>query len=74
MPVEEDARASANLAEFRWRKSSRSSTWSNCVEVAFADQAVMTRDSKHPEGAVLAFSAGDWTSFLEAIRTDRFHG
>lgn len=74
MPAEEDAMTSANLAELRWRKSSRSSTWSNCVEVAFADQAVMTRDSKRREGGVLAFSRGDWTSFLEAIRTDRFHG
>lgn len=62
---------SANLSGLCWRKSSRSNTKGNCVEVAFAGQAVVTRDSKHPEGAVLAFSQADWTSFLEAIRTDR---
>lgn len=56
-----------------WRKSSRSSTWGSCVEVAFADdQAVLTRDSKHRDGAVLEFSAGDWSAFLGALRTDRF--
>ncbi len=66
--------ASATLSGLCWRKSSRSSSKGNCVEVAFADQAVMTRDSKHREGAVLAFSQVDWTSFLEAIRTDRFQG
>lgn len=63
---------SVNLAQLRWRKSSRSSTWSNCVEVAFADQAVAARDSKRRDGAALVFSQADWTSFLEAVRTDRF--
>ena len=65
---------SVNLAQLRWRKSSRSSTWSNCVEVAFADQAVAARDSKRRGGAALVFSPGDWSSFLEAVRTDRFQG
>lgn len=55
-----------------WRKSSRSSSKGYCVEVAFADQAVLTRDSKHPAGAVLEFSAGEWSTFLGALRTDRF--
>ncbi len=66
--------ASAMLSGLRWRKSSRSNSKGHCVEVAFADQVVMTRDSKHRDGGVLAFSQGDWTSFLEAIRADRFHG
>ncbi len=65
---------SANLSGLCWRKSSRSSSQPNCVEVAFADQTVAARDSKHREGAVLAFSQTDWTSFLEAVRTDRFQG
>lgn len=56
-----------------WRKSSRSSSQGYCVEVAFADdQAVLTRDSKRRDGAVLEFSAHDWSAFLGALRTDRF--
>ena len=65
---------SANLAGLRWRKSSRSTSKPNCVEVAFADQAVAARDSKHREGAVLAFSRADWSSFLDAVREERFGG
>lgn len=63
---------SANLPGLSWRKSSRSSSKPNCVEVAFADQAVAARDSKRRDGAALVFSAADWSSFLEAVRTDRF--
>lgn len=55
-----------------WRKSSRSGQ-RVCVEVAFADdQAVLARDSKCPDGAVLEFSAGEWSAFLGALRTARF--
>ncbi len=59
--------------DLSWCRSSRSSSKGYCVEVAFAeDQAVLTRDSKRPEGAVLEFSAGDWSAFLGALRTNRF--
>ncbi len=74
MSIEEPAMTRAKLSGLSWCKSSRSSTWGNCVEVAFADQAVAARDSKQPNGAVLAFSRTDWTCFLQAIRTDRFQG
>ncbi len=66
--------ASMDPSGRRWRKSSRSGQ-RLCVEVAFAeDQAVLARDSKHRDGAVLEFSAGDWSAFLGALRTDRFTG
>lgn len=64
--------ARANLSGLGWHKSSRSNTKGHCVEVAFADQAVAARDSKRRDGAALVFSPADWTSFLEAVRTDRF--
>ena len=65
--------AGVNRTDLCWRKSGRSSTQGYCVEVAFGDdQAVLTRDSKRPDGAVLEFSAGDWSAFLGALRTDRF--
>lgn len=50
----------------RWRKSSWSTDQANCVEVAFAGPAVGVRDSKHTEGPVLAFPAGNWAAFLRA--------
>lgn len=65
--------AGVNRTGLCWRKSRRSSTQGYCVQVAFADdQTVLTRDSKHRDGAVLEFSAADWSAFLGALRTDRF--
>lgn len=61
----------ADRTGMRWRKSTRSSE-EHCVEVAFAGQAVLTRDSKRPADAVLEFSADDWSAFLDGLRTDRF--
>ncbi|MFJ8577937.1 DUF397 domain-containing protein [Micromonospora sp. NPDC093277] len=49
-----------------WRKSSRSDD-GNCVEVALADEAVLTRDSKDPEGLVLRFTPQRWRSFVNDI-------
>lgn len=63
--------AGVDRTGIRWRKSTRSSD-KFCVEVAFADRAVLTRDSKRAADAVLEFSAGGWSAFLGAVRTDRF--
>jgi hypothetical protein len=51
----------------RWRKSSLSGT-SNCVEVAFTDEAVFVRHSQHPEGPRLTFSHDAWKAFLTELR------
>lgn len=58
-------------AHLKWRKSSRSLKW-ECVEVAFADQAVLARDSKRPGAGVLAFSAAAWSEFVGGLRSSRF--
>ena len=51
-----------------WRKSSYSgSGGGNCVEVASAG-AVLIRDSKDPDGAVLAFGREAWEAFAAALR------
>jgi hypothetical protein len=44
----------------------------HCVEVAFVDHGIATRDSKSPDGGVLMFSDTGWASFLDAIKSDRF--
>lgn len=72
-----------------WRKSSYSTSWSNCVEVAalgwrtsshssdeanyvevtLGNPAIGVRDSKNPDGPVLAVPAVRWSAFLHGIAT-----
>jgi hypothetical protein len=52
-----------------WRKSSFSTANSDCVEVSFAPETVAARDSKNPDGPVLAFAPTPWLAFLrDAVR------
>jgi hypothetical protein len=51
----------------RWRKSGRSTTNANCVEVAFARCAVAVRDSKNASGPILAFPTAGWTTLLSIV-------
>jgi hypothetical protein len=62
-----------STVEHRWRKSSRSA-WDNCVEVAEEAPGVLVRDSKDPDGAVVAFGAADWRAFLAALGNGAFEG
>ncbi|MCC2275191.1 DUF397 domain-containing protein [Streptomyces sp. ET3-23] len=52
-----------------WFKSSYSGAGATeCVEVAQMDVCTAVRDSKHPQGSVLAFSRAAWSSFVGGIR------
>ena len=51
----------------RWCKSSRSSgggDQDNCVELAYVDSVTGVRDSKNPDGSMLAFPQAAWFGFL----------
>ncbi|MEU6270470.1 DUF397 domain-containing protein [Saccharopolyspora shandongensis] len=60
------------MNERQWRKSSHSGSVHNCVEVALSSDAAAVRDSKNPDGGILAFNAQTWHSFLSAVRTDHY--
>lgn len=49
-----------------WRKSSRSGSEGDCVEVACFPGAVGVRDSKDRQGPVLSFSLEVWEAFARA--------
>ncbi|MEU8204058.1 DUF397 domain-containing protein [Streptosporangium sp. NPDC049046] len=66
-----------------WSKSTLSGNGPDCVEVALsetsqadsgpdADLLVLVRDSKDPEGPVLAFTSAEWDAFLAGIKSDGF--
>jgi hypothetical protein len=54
-----------------WRKSSRSGD-GNCVEVAFDGEAILVRDSKDRDGAVLSFTRSEWAAFLAGAKDGEF--
>ncbi|GAA1560680.1 hypothetical protein GCM10009678_49460 [Actinomadura kijaniata] len=55
-------------SEVRWRKSSHSDEEYECVEVAKLFPLVAVRDSKDPNGAVLAFEVDEWRGFSRRVR------
>jgi hypothetical protein len=56
-----------HLTSLTWRKSSYSSSNSNCVEVAATGPSIAVRDSKDPLGPVLVFGAAEWRAFAAMI-------
>ncbi|MDU0291427.1 DUF397 domain-containing protein [Saccharothrix longispora] len=56
------------MSEPRWFKSSHSANNGSCVEVAFSDRRVRTRDSKNPDAGCLSFPPDSWTAFRRAFR------
>ncbi|MEU1884554.1 DUF397 domain-containing protein [Micromonospora sp. WMMD987] len=54
----------AELSEATWRKSTRSGSDTDCVEVAAVARVVGVRDSKDRSGPVLAFDRSAWSAFV----------
>ncbi|GAA4857919.1 DUF397 domain-containing protein [Saccharopolyspora cebuensis] len=55
-----------------WRKSSRTQGANNCVEVGRLGERAAVRDTKHRAGGFFTTTPDQWTTFITAIKTDRF--
>ena len=58
-------------ADLVWWRSSASESGS-CVEVAFAQQSVLVRQSRNPAGPTLSFTLTEWAAFLAGVRNGEF--
>ena len=67
--------AKSAISGLSWVKSSLSFSNSNCVEVAsLPEGGIAVRNSRHPDGPVLAFTPGEWHAFLGGARNGEFDG
>ncbi|HET8684945.1 MAG TPA: DUF397 domain-containing protein [Micromonosporaceae bacterium] len=60
--------AELDLTRAEWRKSSRSGTQGDCVEVAMVGDRVAVRDSRSVLGPVLVVSRAEWARFVVEVR------
>lgn len=62
-----------DLARATWRKSVRSGGAQDCVEIADNLSGVVgVRDSKDPESSALAFTRGEWSTFVGQVKNGTF--
>lgn len=66
--------SNGNCVEVAWQKSSQSTFNGNCVEAGTCPHGILVRDSKHPDGPVLAFTPAEWDAFLGGVRLGEFDG
>ncbi|MGJ7907330.1 DUF397 domain-containing protein [Actinopolyspora sp. H202] len=57
----------------QWHKSSYSGNQTNCVEVGQLTNGAAIRDTKNRAAGHLTTSRAQWTAFITALKTNRFH-
>ena len=63
--------ADTERTHIAWRRSTASGE-GNCVEIAFAEESVLVRNSRDPFGPVLSFSPEEWVAFLAGANKGEF--
>ncbi|TDC83067.1 DUF397 domain-containing protein [Micromonospora sp. KC606] len=56
-----------------WRRSSRSGSNGQCVEVRDRGALVDVRDSKAPAAGMLSFAPAAWGAFVDGLKKDYRH-
>lgn len=56
------------MSQLEWRKSSRSSTEPQCVEVAWPQERTAVRDSKNVDGPQIAIGRGAWAALVNGVK------
>jgi len=57
---------------FAWRKAQRSIGNGACVEVTSMNGMVAMRNSRDPRGAILTYTAAEWSAFLDGAKNGEF--
>ncbi len=45
----------------------------DCVEVKRTEKAILVRDSKNADGAILSFSKSEWKAFIKGAQNGEFN-
>jgi hypothetical protein len=61
-----------DFTDANWRKSVRSQNNGACVEVARVGDVIGVRDSKDPDGAILAYTLAEFSAFLDGAAKGEF--
>jgi hypothetical protein len=60
------------MLDQNWRKSTRSGSNGQCVEIRRIGDAIQVRDSKDVSGPVLSFTLDEWAAFTGGVKDHEF--
>ncbi|APU12982.1 DUF397 domain-containing protein [Actinoalloteichus fjordicus] len=58
----------------RWKKSARSTANTNCVEIGYASNNFLIRDTKNRDGGMLSVSGAEFFRFIGLIKARPLSG
>ncbi|MGI8308498.1 MULTISPECIES: DUF397 domain-containing protein [Saccharopolyspora] len=61
-----------DLSRTTWRKSSRSNSGGNCVEVGRVGGGAAVRDTKDRAAGYFTATGSQWRAFIGAVKAGRF--